>query len=98
MGGCSQFTATTAGGELDIESDGDVTGTGFGVTVSILGVTCTYGFGEGILLGRIEVGAPAEHHISAAVKRVAGGFICPAFAVWESDYVITAPKPLFIGA
>lgn len=102
-GGCNQFTATTAGGELDIEynsnsKEGEVIGTGFGVTVNILGVTCTYGFGsEGKLLGTIVNGAPAKLPISTTVIKVAGSFVCPTPAAWTANYVITSPEPLFVG-
>src|SRR5262249_22760354 len=93
-GGCSQFTATTAGGDLDIEANGDVTGTGFGVTFAIFGVTCTYGFGTGSLLGTIFGGSAPILYISTTVQKVAGGFLCPSYARWDANYAITSPESL----
>jgi len=101
--GCSQTTVTTAGGTIHIDhtsgNDGTVTGTGFGVTVAIFGVSCTYGAGEGTHLGTLKGGETPVLTIATTVKRIAGStFLCPATAGWDAEYVVTTPHALYVGA
>jgi hypothetical protein len=101
-GGCSTTVDTVAGGKLKVEtrisknSKGEevhtntVTLTEGGVTVSIFGVSCTYGAGPvPISLGDLTVGEPATIDISTVVNKTAGGFLCPSTAGWAAHYVIT---------
>jgi hypothetical protein len=100
--GCSQTTHTTAGGTLDIMytsgTSGEVVGTGFGVTVEIFSVSCTYSAGEGTKLGTITGGASPILKIETTVKKSAGSFLCPSTAGWDAEYVVTSPHALYVGA
>lgn len=98
--GCSQTTKTVANGALQIAwtsgSNGTVSGTGSEVTVAIFGMSCTYGTGGGTHLGTLTGGEEPTLAISATVPRIAGGFLCPASASWDAEYVITEPHALFV--
>jgi len=100
--GCSQTTQTTAGGTIHIDhtsgNNGTVTGTGFGVTVAIFGVSCTYGAGEGTHLGTLVGGETPILTIETTVKKIAGPFPCPGTAGWDAEYVVTSPHALYVGA
>jgi hypothetical protein len=98
--GCSQTTHTTAGGTLDIMytsgTSGEVVGTGFGVTVFIFNVTCTYSAGEGTKLGTLTGGSAPILKIETTVKKTAGGIFCPSTAGWDAEYVVTTPHALYV--
>jgi RHS repeat-associated protein len=98
--GCSQTTATTEGGTLYVRwtsgGNGEVKGSGFGITVMIFGVNCTYGVGEGTTLGTITGGSEAEMDIYGTITKTAGTFLCPSTAVWNAAYVVTSPHALFV--
>lgn len=98
--GCSTTTDTVANGELSISwtsgNNGTVTGAGSQVTVSIFGVSCTYGTGTGTHLGTLTGGEAPVLSISTTVTKTAGGFLCPGTAGWDAEYVITEPHALFV--
>ncbi len=100
--GCSQTTQTTAGGKIDIDytsgNNGTVFGTGFGVTVAIFGVTCTYTAGEKTHLGTLTGGETPILNIATTVSKSAGGFLCPNTAGWDAEYVVTTPHAVYVGA
>ena len=101
-GGCSQTTHTVNSGTLDIDwisgtHNGTVTGTLAEWTTNIFGVSCTYGFAEaGTHLGTLTGGAEPILTIATTVVKKAGGFLCPATAGLDAEYVVTAPHAVFV--
>lgn len=66
------------------------------VTVSVGGVSCTYG---GTITSGLTVtgGSPASMIANEAnIPKVAGGFLCANPAKWTAHYKVTTPNPLFI--
>ena len=99
-GKCSQTTDTLANGSLEImktgADEGEVIGKGSKVTLSIFGVSCVYGTGEGTKLGTIKGGEAPELIIKAALARIEGGFLCPTTGTWTATYVVTTPHAVHI--
>lgn len=99
--GCSQTTDTVNNGSLSISwtsgSNGSVSGKGSNVTMTVFGVSCTYGTGEGTTLGTLTGGETPVLAISAVVPKTAGGFLCPSTGKWTAEYVITEPHALYVG-
>lgn len=101
FGKCNHGVNVLAGGKLEVHwiegtHNGTVTSKEAEVTVSILGVSCTYGSGAGISIGDLTGGTMATMDISTVVQRVAGGFLCPATARWAAKYTVTEPEPLYV--
>lgn len=101
FGGCNHTTNVLAGGTLEVHAiagtdNGTVTSKEAKVTVSILGVSCTYGSGGGIDIGTLTGGTMATMDINTVVNRVEGSFLCPTTAVWEGSYTVTEPEPLYV--
>jgi len=106
FGGCTATVKVVTLGELEIHhiegsgTDGTLTAKNSKVTVSIFGVSCTYGAGNGIDLGTLTHStsdtSKATVDINAVVAKVEGGFLCPATARWTAHYIITEPVPLYI--
>ena len=102
---CTNPTKTLQGGELEIHwiegtSNGTVTGTTFEVTVSVFGVSCTYGLTNNDTM--VHVGtlngsdtAPSIAINTSVPKRV-GGFLCPSSAKWKATYNVTTPTGLTV--
>lgn len=96
-GGCSSTVDTLENGSLEVKtveiSPGvfihRVIGKKSRVTVSILGVSCVYGTGEGTTVGELLVGSPAQVEANAIVKKIEGGFLCPETPRWKAIYQIT---------
>lgn len=101
-GGCSATTDTIKTGRLKVETrisinekgeevhTNTVTVSGAEVTVSIFGVSCTYGPGASpISIGDLTVGAPAIIDVNTVVNKTAGGFLCPSDNRWTATYQIT---------
>jgi hypothetical protein len=66
-------------------------------TVSILGVSCTYGAGaSGIGLGDLTVGEPAVLEVSTVVNKTAGSFLCPSSVGLTANYQITNHTGLWV--
>lgn len=99
--GCSTTTDTLATGSLEIKwitgSSGEVTGKKSEWTVQIFGLSCTYSFGEGTKLGSFAGGEAPLLKVEVAVKKTAGGFICPETATFDAEYVFTEPHAIFVG-
>ncbi|HEV2858724.1 MAG TPA: hypothetical protein VGW80_10015 [Solirubrobacterales bacterium] len=102
-GGCTKETKTLTTGELEIHhiagtDNGTLTAKDTQVTVNGLfeNESCVYGAGTGTDLGVVTGGATATITINALVKRVTGGFSCPAETRWTASYTVTAPKPLYV--
>jgi hypothetical protein len=101
--GCDTTVDVLANGSLAIEktgnNEGKVTGSGSQVTVTIFGVSCTYGTGTGTTLGTITGGASPSLNIAAVgLVKVAGGFLCPSNAGWDATYTVGTPHAIYIGA
>jgi hypothetical protein len=99
-GGCSQTTDNVSLGSLEImQTTGDagtVVGKGSQVTLSIFGVSCTYGTGEGTTLGTITGGEAPELAINASLPKTAGGFFCPGSGRWTANYIVTTPHAVHV--
>lgn len=65
------------------------------VTVVIGGVSCVYTAGEGTKLGTIAGGSEPTLKIETKVKKKEGSFACPTEPIWDAEYVITEPNPIF---
>jgi hypothetical protein len=102
--GCDTTVDVLANGSLEIEktskaNEGKVTGKGSQVTVTIFGVSCTYGTGTGTTLGTITGGtAPILNITAVGLTKVAGGFLCPSTAGWDANYTVGTPHAIYIGA
>ena len=75
---------------------GTVLGKGSKVTLSVFGVSCVYGTGEGTTLGTISSGEAPVLAINATLPRIEGGFLCPSTGTWTANYVVTSPHALYI--
>jgi hypothetical protein len=99
--GCSQTTDTVSNGKLDVQSpsgsNGEVIGKESQWTLGISGVSCSYGFGEGVKLGTLVGGETPTLKIETLVPRTAGGFLCPSAVTWHAEYVVTEPHALYVG-
>lgn len=77
---------------------GQITGSGSEVTTTcstIFGnVHCIY-VTENTVLGTITGGNPAVVDASAEIPRLTTNALCSKEALWEAEYEITTPKPLF---
>jgi hypothetical protein len=103
--GCTSNVLTRELGTLEIdyigpETRGTFTMKNVRVTVSVGGITCTYGNAG----GPIDIGtakgspnetSPATLAVASVVPKLEGSFLCPADAVWEASYYITEPIPLY---
>lgn len=100
-GGCTSTTDTVKSGFLEVdtvEGRNTVTVSGTEVTVSIFGVSCTYGAGASISLGDLTPGTPAVLHFENAFSKTAGGFLCPLSASWKATFTITNHTSVFVVA
>jgi hypothetical protein len=101
-GGCAQTTDTLAKGSLEIKwtsgTSGEVIGRETQWTANLFGVSCTYGFGEGTKLGTIAGGEAPVLKIEAAVKKLAGNFLCPEKPTLDAEYGFTEPHALYVGS
>lgn len=99
---CTAETVTIAKGSLGLErigvNEAKVVGQGSEVTISLFGVTCTYGTGAGTMLGTLTGGAGPVLSINTALSKQAGGFLCPATTGWDAEYTFTKPHAILIGA
>jgi hypothetical protein len=82
--------------QVGTEDKGEVRSKGSQVTLNIFGVSCTYGTGEGTILGTITGGEAPELAINAALPKTAGGFLCPGTGVWNAKYIVTSPHAVHI--
>jgi hypothetical protein len=101
-GGCSQTTDTLAKGSLEIKwtsgTSGEVIGKEAQWTETVVGVSCIYGFGEGTKLGTISGGEASALKVEAAVKKMAGGFLCPETPTLDAEYIFTEPHAVYVGS
>lgn len=91
--GCSQTTDTIFPGGFFLSTvggdTGEFDGSGSDVTLSIFGISCTYGtFGT---LGTITGGESPTLRITNTFPKKAGGFLCPSTAIWHAAYILTSP-------
>jgi hypothetical protein len=105
-GGCT--VAGVPQGTIEEHTDGAtangngiVTAVGPEITMSCLGVNCTYGTGTGITLGTVDGGNPALMTGNANLPWQAGAghsslFLCGNPAQFTATYRFNSPKPLFI--
>jgi len=98
--GCSQTTDTLKAGSFEIMQTtgdaGEVVSKGMEVTLSIFGVSCVYGTGEGTKLETVTGGEAPTTKATGTVPRVAGGFLCPSTSITHAAYIITTPHALHI--
>jgi hypothetical protein len=96
--GCSSTAEVVKGCEGEIHSisgtsSGTATLKGCEVKVTIFGVSCVYGPGEGVDVGVVEEGGSgAAAAVREVVSKQEGGFLCPSTAVSEASVVRTAPE------
>lgn len=99
--GCGQTVDTLRNGELSIQQikgthSATVKGIGTEWTMTISGVSCTYGFGESTYLGTLTSGEEPALTFAAPVKKLAGGGTCPAEITLDDELVVTAPHALYV--
>ena len=100
---CTHTTVTIAAGELEVHNivntdNGTITGRNTKWTTVINGITCTYGFGNGVDIGDLTGGFPATIDIDTVLSRQGGGFLCPETMTLTASFLVTEPKPLFVEA
>jgi hypothetical protein len=101
--GCTTVFTVIAAGAFEIkylgpETLGSLTGKGTELTVTILGVSCTYGTGAFTYMGKMtssEVQLTPTIDLQALLAKRAGSFLCPGDVTWEASYTVTKPDPLF---
>lgn len=98
--GCGQTVDTLVLGELSIQQikgthSATVKATGTQWTMTISGVSCTYGFGESTYLGTLTNGEEPALTFAAPAKKLAGGATCPAEITLDDELVVTAPHALY---
>jgi hypothetical protein len=77
-------------------NNGTVEGDETEITLSLFGVSCTYGAGTGTHLGTITGGSSPILSINTVVVRTAGNtFLCPGTTGWDLEYQLTEPHALF---
>ncbi len=104
-GACSRTTNTLKLGSLEVHhiagtDNGTLTATG-GIEVTILTIfgTCTFGTGANLDIGRVTGGAPATIDTDkTVVPKIAGNAACPAHGVWNANFIVTEPTPLYVAA
>jgi len=99
--GCTQTMDTLVNGELSIQQikgthSATVKGIGIQWTMTISGVSCTYGFGESTYLGTLTKGEEPTLIFAAPAKKLAGGGTCPAEIVVDDELVVTSPHALYV--
>jgi len=99
--GCGQTVDTLVLGELSIQQikgthSATVKGIGTQWTMTISGVSCTYGFGESTYLGTLTNGEEPALTFAAPAKKLAGGGTCPAEITLDDELVATAPHALYV--
>jgi hypothetical protein len=102
FGGCDTTVDVLVNGWLEIErtgpNEGKVVGKGSQVTVTIFGVTCTYGTATGTTLGTFKGGsAPILNIAQVGLTKVAGGFLCASTWGIDANYTFSTPHALYIG-
>jgi hypothetical protein len=98
---CTHSTMTIAAGELEVHNivntdNGTITGKNTKWTTVISGITCTYGFGNGVNIGDLTGGFEATIDIDAVLNKQAGSFLCPQTMILTASFWVTEPKPLFV--
>jgi hypothetical protein len=99
--GCSETVDTLRTGELSIQwikgtHGATVKGTGIEWTLSVSGISCTYSFGDNILLGTLTGGEEPTLTIAASAKKVAGGASCPTAVEVDDELVLTEPHAIYV--
>jgi hypothetical protein len=77
------------------ENEAEVTADETRVTVVLSGLSCTYTAGGGTKLGTIKGGSEPILKIETTVEFKEGSFACPKNPIWDAEFVITEPKPIF---
>lgn len=105
FGGCTKQWYLLSLGGIEIHQiagtdNGTVTAKDLRLTAEIMPVfqytSCTYTAGEGIDLGTLRGGEPAELEVNATLSKQEGSFVCPSDVVWKSRYAITQPLAIYI--
>lgn len=96
--GCIQ-TVTLESGTLEIHAiegsdNGTVTVSGIKITISILGASCIYGFGENEHFGTLTANGSgsAVLDISTYFLKKEGGVLCPADLTWDEEFIQEKPS------
>ncbi|MGN6816244.1 MAG: hypothetical protein ACTHK3_09185 [Solirubrobacterales bacterium] len=102
---CSGTTVTVKKGVIEFHviippkppiTELEVTGKGGEVTITMAGVSCNYATGAGVKLGIYHY-FPPSFQLNPKLKKSAGGFLCPAEVIWEAEYEVTKPSPVYFG-
>jgi len=102
-GACSRTTHTLKLGKLEVhhisETDnGTLTATGgIEVTINTIFGSCVFGTGEALDVGKLTGGNPATINTQKAViPKISGNAACPAHAVWNAQFTVTSPAPIYV--
>jgi hypothetical protein len=105
---CTQPTTTLNGGEGEIHhiagtDNGTVTSMHTVVTVSVFGVSCRYGTGQGTDLGTLTGKTSTSEFATMDVNAIINEqepkqFLCPDTAKWLASYIITSPAGVNVRA
>jgi hypothetical protein len=102
--GCTTTTDTVKNGSIEVSrisgtSKGTVTLKSTEMTLTITGVSCTYGAGTGADIGTLSSTTEPEEAtiaVNAVLTKTAGGFLCPADVRWVDVPVITSHKTIYL--
>jgi hypothetical protein len=103
---CNCTVSVLKKGTLELEhiaatANATVKSTGTEITTSCITIFgtihCTYKT-EATDLGTLEGGNPAKLKVSVELPRLATNELCNAKALWEPEYEVSSPKPLFVEA
>jgi len=61
-----------------------------------LGISCVYGGGAGVDIGRLVGGTTATLPVKASLPKISGGFACASPAEWSGKYTVTTPDTLVV--
>jgi hypothetical protein len=101
FGGCNAGIAVLNPGTLEVHwiegtDHGTITSKLAEVTLNIIGSSCTYGSLEGVDINTLTGGSMGTIDVGGILKRIAGPIPCPPSVIWEGDYTVTEPEPLYV--
>jgi hypothetical protein len=66
------------------------------VTLTLFGVSCSYGAGSGTKSGTLNTGTRANVTVNSVINKTAGSFLCPSTVKYFGSYTVTHHSQLFV--
>jgi hypothetical protein len=95
---CTKTTHVLKSGELSFNDSGVLVSKGWEFTITLFGVSCSFGSGMGITIGTVTGGTPGKWSIRAIFRKTFGGFLCPEEAQLTANYVVTNHTSAYVVA